>query len=223
MRLLIVEDETKTARYLKKGLSESGFAVDIASDGGSGLHLTQTCDYALVILDIMLPRLDGWAVLRDLRCSGKVTPVIILSARDSVEDRVKGLELGADDYLIKPFAFSELLARVRTVLRRGSTRQVDVIQIADLEIDVPKQRVSRAGQLVRLTAKEFTLLVLLARHSGDVLSRALITEQVWDLNFDSDTNVVDVLVRRLRSKIDDPFSEKLIHTQRGQGYVLELR
>jgi two-component system copper resistance phosphate regulon response regulator CusR len=223
MRLLVVEDEAKTARYLQRGFTESGFAVDTASDGGTGLHLTQTCDYALVILDIMLPRLDGWAVLRELRRSGRETAVIILSARDSVEDRVKGLELGADDYLIKPFAFSELLARVRTVLRRGTARQLDTIQIGDLEIDVAKQRVSRAGVAIRLTAKEFTLLVLLARRTGEVLSRTFITEQVWDLNFDSDTNVVEVLMRRLRSKIDDPFDAKLIHTQRGQGYVLEKR
>lgn len=223
MRLLVVEDEAKTARYLKRGLCESGFAVDTAADGGTGLQLTRSCDYALVILDVMLPSLDGWSILRELRRSGQHTPVIILSARDSVDDRVKGLELGADDYLIKPFAFSELLARVRTVLRRGTARQLDVIQAGDLEIDVAKQRVTRSGQMIRLTAKEFALLVLLVRRGGEVLSRALITEQIWDLNFDSDTNVVEVLVRRLRAKIDDPFPQKLIHTERGRGYVLELR
>ena len=223
MRVLIVEDEVKTARYLGRGLGENGFAVDTAGDGASALHLARTCAYALVVLDVMLPRLDGWSVLRELRRSGQETPVIILSARDSVEDRVKGLELGADDYLIKPFSFSELLARVRTVLRRGSARQLDVIRIGDLEVDVARQRVSRSGRPIRLTAKEFALLALLGRREGEVLSRTLIAEQVWDLNFDSGTNVVEVLVRRLRAKIDDPFPDKLIHTQRGRGYVLEAR
>lgn len=223
MRLLIVEDEAKIARYLKRGLGQSGFAVDAVSDGESARRLAQVYDYALVILDIMLPGLDGWSLLRELRRSGRETAVIILSARDSVEDRVKGLKLGADDYVIKPFAFSELLARVRTVLRRGTARQLDVMQVADLEIDVLRQRVTRAGQAIHLTAKEFALLVLLGRHSGEVLSRALITEQVWDLNFDTDTSVVETLVRRLRSKIDDPFAAKLIHTHRGRGYALEAR
>jgi two-component system copper resistance phosphate regulon response regulator CusR len=223
VRVLIVEDEVKTARYLGRGLGENGFAVDTAGDGASALHLARTCAYALVVLDVMLPRLDGWSVLRELRRSGQETPVIILSARDSVEDRVKGLELGADDYLIKPFSFSELLARVRTVLRRGSARQLDVIRIGDLEVDVARQRVSRSGRPIRLTAKEFALLALLGRREGEVLSRTLIAEQVWDLNFDSGTNVVEVLVRRLRAKIDDPFPDKLIHTQRGRGYVLEAR
>ena len=223
MRVLIVEDEAKTARYLGRGLSENGFTVDTAGDGASALHLARSCAYALVVLDLMLPRLDGWSVLSELRESGQETPVIILSARDSVEDRVKGLELGADDYLIKPFSFSELLARVRTVLRRGSARALDVIRIGDLEVDVARQRVSRSGRAIRLTAKEFALLALLGRREGEVLSRTLIAEQVWDLNFDSGTNVVEVLVRRLRAKIDDPFPDKLIHTQRGRGYVLEAR
>ena len=222
MRVLIVEDEVKTARYLGRGLGENGFAVDTAGDGASALQLARTCSYALVVLDVMLPRLDGWSVLRELRRDSQ-TPVIILSARDSVEDRVKGLELGADDYLIKPFSFSELLARVRTVLRRGGARQLDVIRIGDLEVDVARQRVSRGGRAIRLTAKEFALLALLGRREGEVLSRTLIAEQVWDLNFDSGTNVVEVLVRRLRAKIDDPFPDKLIHTQRGCGYVLEAR
>ena len=223
MKLLIIEDETKTASYLKKGLGESGFAVDVSTRGDEGLHLALSGDYDLVVLDVMLPGEDGWSVMRDLRESGKETPVIFLTARDGVPDRVRGLGLGADDYLVKPFAFSELLARIQTILRRSATRHSDKLTIADLEIDIVSRKVTRGGQRLDLTPKEFLLLSLLARRAGEVLGRILIAEQVWDMNFDSDTNVVDVHVRRLRSKIDDPFEKKLLHTVRGAGYVLEDR
>jgi two-component system copper resistance phosphate regulon response regulator CusR len=223
MRMLVIEDEAKIAAFLRKGLEENGFVVDLASQGDDGLHLACTSAYDLVILDVMLPNLDGWAILTALRHERKQTPVLYLTARDSIHDRVKGLELGADDYLVKPFAFSELLARVRSVLRRGPARQSETIQVADLEVDVVRLRASQAGQRLDLTPKEFALLSLLARRAGDVLSRTLIAEQVWDMNFDSDTNVVDVHIRHLRSKVDDPFERKLIHTVRGVGYVLEER
>lgn len=221
MRILVVEDERKTAAYLSKGLWENGFVVDVADDGADGLHKARTEAYDLIILDVMLPGRDGWSILRNLRDARRTTPVLFLTARDTVSDRVKGLELGADDYLVKPFAFSELLARVRSVLRRGSARQPDVIQVADLEIDLPRHKITRSGKRIDLSPKEFSLLSLFARRAGEVLSRTLIAEQVWDVNFDSDTNVVDVHVRRLRAKIDDPFERKLIHTVRGVGYVLE--
>ncbi len=223
MRLLVVEDEKKTNRYLKKGLSEHGFVVDVAENGEDGLHLAATGNYAIIILDVMLPGRDGWSVMRELRASGKQTPVIFLTARDSVQDRIAGLELGGDDYLVKPFAFSELLARIRTILRRNPDRQPDAIRIADLEIDPVRRKASRGGKRLDLSPKEFLTLWLLARHSGEVLTRTFISEQVWDINFDSDTNVVEVAVRRLRSKIDDPFGKKLLHTVRGMGYVLEDR
>ncbi len=223
MRILIVEDEAKTTGYLQKGLTEEGFSVDSASSGEEGLRLAKSTDYGLIVLDIMLPLLDGWSVLAELRKSGKQTPVLFLTARDSVQDRVKGLELGADDYLVKPFAFSELLARIRSVLRRGPVRQAEVMNVADLEIDLLRHRASRNGQRLGLTPKEFSLLSLLVRRQGEVLTRTLIAEQVWDMNFDSNTNVVDVHVRRLRSKVDDPFNRKLVHTIRGVGYVLEDR
>ena len=221
MRLLIVEDEKRTAEYLHKGLVESGFVVDMAHDGEDGLHLALTGEYDLVVLDVMLPRRDGWSVLAALRKTGRATPVLMLTAKDAVEDRVRGLELGADDYLVKPFAFQELLARVRTVLRRGQARDTDTLEVADMEIDLVRRRVTRAGQRIDLTAKEFSLLSLLARRRGEVLSRALIASQVWDINFDTDTNVIDVAVRRLRAKIDDGFEPKLIRTLRGQGYMLD--
>ena len=223
MRILIVEDEPKTAAYLRKGLSEGGYIVDCAGDGEEGLHLAQTGTYDLVILDVMLPRRDGWSVITELRRAGKLTPVLFLTARDQVHDRVKGLELGADDYLVKPFAFSELLARMHSVLRRGSSRPVETLKLTDLEIDFPRRKVTRGGKRVDLTAKEFDLLSLLARRAGVILSRTIIAEQVWDMNFDSNTNVVDVAVRRLRRKIDEPFAKKLVHTVRGVGYVLEDR
>jgi two-component system copper resistance phosphate regulon response regulator CusR len=221
MRILIVEDEQKTGDYLKQGLSEAGFVVDLARDGVDGLHLALTGDYDLALLDVMLPKLDGWEVLRQIRRNGKHLPVLFLTARDQVEDRVKGLEFGADDYLVKPFAFSELLARVRALLRRGKASEPELLQIADLELDLLRRRVTRGGKRIDLTAKEFALLELLLRRQGEVLPRSLIASQVWDMNFDSDTNVIEVAVRRLRAKIDDEFEPKLIRTVRGMGYVLE--
>jgi two-component system copper resistance phosphate regulon response regulator CusR len=222
MKILIVEDEQKTGDYLKQGLSEAGFVADLARDGVDGLHLALTDDYDLVVLDVMLPRLDGWQVLREIRHKGKHMPVLFLTARDQVEDRVKGLEFGADDYLVKPFAFSELLARVRALLRRGRSNEPELLQVADLELDLLRRRVTRAGKRIDLTAKEFALLELLLRRQGEVLPRSLIASQVWDMNFDSDTNVIEVAVRRLRAKIDDDFEPKLIRTVRGMGYVLEI-
>lgn len=223
MRILVVEDETKTRDYLKKGLTENSFVVDLAADGDEGLHVARTGDYDLVILDVMLPKRDGWSILEELRRAGKQTPVLFLTARDSIEDRVNGLELGADDYLIKPFAFSELLARVRTLIRRGPARQMEKLRVADLEIDLIRHKAARAGLALDLAPKEFALLSLFMRRAGEVLSRTLIAEQVWDMNFDSDTNVVDVAVRRLRRKMDDPYEKKLVHTVRGVGYVFEDR
>ncbi len=223
MKILIVEDEKKTAAYLEKGLIENGFVVDIAGSGDDGLHMARTGGYDLLVLDVMLPGRDGWSILSALREAGVATPVLFLTARDSVQDRVKGLDLGADDYLVKPFAFSELLARVRSVLRRGPTRTPEVMKAADLEVDLLQHRAIRGGKRLDLTPKEFALLSLLLRRRGEVLSRTSIAEQVWDMNFDSGTNVVDVHVRRLRSKVDEPFDRKLIHTVRGVGYVLEDR
>lgn len=223
MRLLIVEDEVKTSAYLRKGLMENGFVVDVAHTGEDGLHLALTGEYDLVILDVGLPERSGWSVVTEIRRGRKELPVLFLTARDTVEDRIKGLELGADDYLVKPFSFSELLARVRSILRRGPMRQPEILQIADLSIDLVRHKATRGGKRLDLTPKEFALLSLLARRGGEVLSRTLIAEQVWDMNFDSDTNVVDVAVRRLRTKVDDPFEQKLIHTVRGVGYVLEER
>jgi two-component system copper resistance phosphate regulon response regulator CusR len=221
MKILVIEDEDKTAKFLKKGLTEAGFVIDVAADGQEGLHLAQEVDFDLIILDVMLPVLDGWQVLARLREASRKASVLMLTARDAVHERVRGFELGADDYLVKPFAFSELLARVRSLLRRSTPRPQETIRIADLEIDLMRRRATRAGQKLELTSKEFVLLTLLARRAGEVMSRTLIAESVWDMNFDSDTNVVDVNVRRLRSKIDDPFPMKLIHTVRGAGYVLD--
>jgi len=220
MRLLIVEDEPKAGDYLLKGLTESGFVADLARTGPDGLFQAMEHDYDLIVLDVMLPGMDGWQVLQELR-RRKSTPVLCLTARDELADRLKGLELGADDYLVKPFAFAELVARVRTILRRGPLRESEILEIADLTIDTIKRRVTRAGQRIDLTAKEYALLHLLARRAGEVLSRSLIASQVWDVNFDSNTNVVDVSIRRLRAKVDDPFEHKLIHTLRGMGYVLD--
>jgi two-component system copper resistance phosphate regulon response regulator CusR len=222
VKLLVIEDDKSTGSYLRQGLTEHGFVVDLAADGADGGHLALTGNYDLVVLDVMLPGRSGWEIIKDLRAR-KDTPVLILSARDKLTDRVKGLELGADDYLVKPFAFSELLARVRTLLRRGKAVQPENLRIADLEMDVVRRRVARAAKQIDLTPKEFALLHLLMSHEGEALSRTLIAEQVWDMNFDSDTNVVDVAIRRLRAKVDDPFPRRLIHTIRGVGYVCEAR
>jgi two-component system copper resistance phosphate regulon response regulator CusR len=224
MKLLIVEDQAKTGLYLRQGLNEAGFSTELATDGDTGQHLALSGDYDLLILDVMLPGRDGWQILQAVREAGFDTPVLFLTARDAVEDRVHGLELGADDYLIKPFAFSELLARVRTLLRRGaSPPQETTLNLADLRLDLIRRRVERAGARIDLTAKEFALLELLLRRQGEVLPKSLIASQVWDMNFDSDTNVIEVAIRRLRLKVDDGHDNKLIHTVRGMGYVLEER
>jgi two-component system, OmpR family, copper resistance phosphate regulon response regulator CusR len=223
MRILIIEDEEKAAAFLHKGLTESGFIADVAENGEDGLFKAMSLDYDLVVLDAMLPRKDGWSVLAEMRQKHKSTPVLFLTARDAVSDRVKGLELGADDYLVKPYAFTELLARVRVLLRRRGERQPDILQIADLRVDLLGHKAHRGEIRLDLAPKEFALLSLLARRQGEVLSRLVIAEQVWDMNFDSDSNVVDVAVRRLRRKVDDPFTVELIHTVRGMGYVLEVR
>ena len=222
MRILVIEDELKTAAYLKKGLEESGYAVDVANDGPQGLILALEEEYDVIVLDVMLPGMDGWTIVKTLR-STRTTPVLFLTARDDGDDRVRGLELGADDYLVKPFAFVELLARVRTLARRGPPRESELIKVGDLEMDVNRRRVKRGGVRIDLTPREFSLLQLLARRQGEVLSRTQIASYVWDMNFDSDTNVVEVAIRRLRTKIDDNFPVKLIHTVRGVGYVLEVK
>ena len=222
VRILIVEDEPKTGEYLRQGLSEAGFVVDLATNGPDGIHLAKHGAHDLVILDVMLPGLNGWQVLSTLRQQGLEMPVLFLTARDQVEDRVKGLELGADDYLIKPFSFAELLARVRIILRRGRQHgDGPTLCVADLEMDLLRRRVTRGGVRIDLTAKEFGLLELLMRRQGEVLPRSLIASQVWDMNFDSDTNVIEVAIRRLRVKIDEGQNIKLIQTVRGMGYVLE--
>jgi two-component system, OmpR family, copper resistance phosphate regulon response regulator CusR len=223
VKILVIEDEAKAAEYLRQGLSESGYAVEVAHNGTDGLHAAVTGDHELVILDVMLPGIDGFAVLSALRTSRQV-PVLMLTARGKTDDKVRGFDLGADDYLVKPFQFPELLARVRALLKRGQASVADpVVKVADLEIDSIRHRATRQGQRIDLTAKEFALLTLLAQKKGEVLSRTQIASLVWDIHFDSDSNVVEVAMRRLRAKIDDPFPHKLIHTVRGVGYVLENR
>lgn len=222
MKILIVEDEIKTGEYLRQGFREAGFNADLVRTGVDGLHMAQEGDHDLIILDVMLPGMDGWQVLKSLRRSGQEMPVLFLTAKDQVDDRIKGLELGADDYLVKPFSFAELLARVRTILRRGRNgTEVTVLQVGDLELDLLRRRISRSGKRIDLTAKEFGLLELLMRRQGEILPRSLIASQVWGMNFDSDSNVVEVAMRRLRAKIDDAYDTKLIQTVRGMGYVLE--
>lgn len=225
MKLLVVEDEIKLADYLRKGLTEEGFVVDVAHDGIDGLHLATEMAYDVIVLDGMLPGIDGLAVLAALRQS-RQTPVLMLTARGQVQDRVQGLQGGADDYLVKPFAFSELVARIHVLLRRGGAvaqPEATVLRMADLDLDLIRRRATRAGQRLDLTAKEFNLLSLLLRRQGEVLSRTELASQVWDMNFDSETNVVEVAVRRLRLKLDQPFAQALLHTVRGMGYVLESR
>ena len=222
MKILIVEDEIKTGEYLRQGFREAGFNADLVRTGVDGLHMAQEGDHDLIILDVMLPGMDGWQVLKSLRRNGQEMPVLFLTAKDHVDDRIKGLELGADDYLVKPFSFAELLARVRTILRRGRNgTEVTVLQVADLELELLRRRVIRSGKRIDLTAKEFGLLELLMRRQGEVLPRSLIASQVWDMNFDSDSNVIEVAMRRLRAKVDDAYEVKLIQTVRGMGYVLE--
>ena len=224
MKILIVEDELKTASFLKQGLTEHGFTVDCAHNGQDGFFFALTEHYDLIILDAMLPKLDGFSVITGIRQKYPHLPILFLTARDALQDKIKGFELGADDYLVKPFAFAELLARVRRLLHRGEVvREPDTLQIADLYIDPLRYRAVRAGRRLDLTQKEFALLLLLARHHHQVLSRTLIAEQVWDMNFDSDLNTIDAAIRRLRRKLDEPFDNKLIHSVRGVGYVLEER
>lgn len=224
MRVLVVDDEPKVAEYLRKGLTEQGFVVDVARDGIDARHLGMEGEYDVIVLDVMLPGVDGFAVAEAIR-KVRSTPILMLTARDRVEDRVRGLQEGADDYLVKPFAYSELLARIRALLRRSQPPASDPgsLWLADLELDLVRRRAVRAGQRLNLTAKEFNLLSFLMRRNGEVLGRTVLAEHVWDMNFDSDTNVVEVAVRRLRAKLDDPFPRKLLHTVRGMGYVLEVR
>jgi two-component system copper resistance phosphate regulon response regulator CusR len=222
MKILIVEDELKMADYLCKGLTEQGCAVDVAHNGVDGQHLALQHDYDVIVLDVMLPGIDGFTVLHALRAI-KQTPVIMLTARDRVEDRIKGLQGGADDYLVKPFSFLELLARLQALTRRGRALEPAQLRIADLQIDLISRKAYRANVRIDLTAKEFSLLAVLARRQGEILSKTAIAELVWDMNFDSNTNVVEVAIKRLRAKIDTPFSPKLLHTIRGMGYILELR
>jgi len=223
MKILVVEDEVKMGEYLRQGLQETGFFVDLTRNGLDGYHQAMTEKFDLIVLDVMLPDVDGWHILQSLREAALNVPVLMLTARDSVDDRVKGLELGADDYLVKPFAFAELLARVRSLLRRGGVSETETtLAVADLQLDLMRRRAMRGGRRISLTAKEFALLELLIRHRDEVLPRSLIASQVWDMNFDSNTNVIDVAIRRLRMKIDDDFKIKLIHTVRGMGYVLEV-
>lgn len=220
MRILIIEDEEKTAASLRQGLVESAFDVTVAHRGDEGLLLARTQDFHLIVLDVMLPRRNGWEILQHLRSTQNPVPVICLTARDAVEDRVRGLELGADDYLVKPFAFAELLARIRNVLRRRAWEEPGVLTVADLELDLVRQRATRSGEPLDLTPREFALLSFFAKHYGEVLSRPFIASEVWGMSLDSDSNVIDVAVRRLRLKVDAPFARELIHTVRGVGYVL---
>ena len=220
MRILLVEDEEKVSSFVARGLTAERFAVDVALDGQSGLDLATTYHYDLVILDLMLPKLDGSEVLRRIRTQNTHVPVLILTARDAVADKVGNFEAGADDYLTKPFAFAELLVRTKALLRRGPVTRDSVVRVADLELDRLSQQVKRSGQRIELTSKEYALLEYLISNAGRVLSRTMIIEHVWDQSFDGITNIVDVYVRHLRSKVDDPFEHKLIRTIRGVGYTI---
>lgn len=223
MKLLIVEDEVKTADFLKQGFQEAGFLATVVGDGNDAVEAAKGAAFELIVLDINLPGMDGWQVLKRLRGDGVQTPIIVLTARDAVTDRVRGLESGADDYLVKPFAFSELLARARTILRRPPLREPTTLKVGDLELDLSAHKAVRAGKRLDLTAREFVLLALLVRRAGEVLPRTFIAESVWNVNHQGDTNVVDVSMRRLRAKLDDPYPSKLLHTVRGVGYILEAR
>ena len=222
MRILIVEDEAKTADYLQRGLTEQGCMVELARNGVDGSHMALTHEFDVVVLDVMLPGMDGFEVLQAVRAE-KQTPVIMLTARDRVDDRVRGLRAGADDYLVKPFSFLELVARLQALARRGRAQEPVQLQVGDLHIDLLSRRATRAGKRIDLTAKEFSLLSVLARRQGEILSKTSIAELVWDITFDTNTNVVEVAVKRLRDKLDGPFETKLLHTIRGMGYVLEAR
>ena len=223
MRILLVEDDSSVSGFIVKGLREERYAVDLATDGEMGLVMAETIPYDVIILDVMLPGLNGLDVCRRLRAQRQTTPILLLTARDAVADRVSGLDTGADDYLTKPFAFAELLARLRALLRRGNSQPVPHITIADLELDPVSHRVWRAGQAIVLTNKEYSLLEYLMRNPGRVLSRTAITEHVWDIHYESVTNIVDVHIKTLRSKMDRDFSPPLIHTVRGVGYVLKIQ
>src|ERR1700756_1854778 len=220
MRILLIEDEVKLAGFIKRGLVAERYAVDVAKDGRSGLELAQTYQYDLILLDLMLPGMDGSDVLRRIRRENSSVPVLILSARDTVQDKVSNMEVGADDYLTKPFAFAELLVRIKALMRRGATRQETVLRVADVELDRLTQQVRRGGKRIELTSKEYSLLEYLMANAGRVLSRTMIIEHVWDQSFDGITNIVAVYVRHLRSKVDDPFEQKLIRTVRGVGYTI---
>ena len=223
MRILIIEDERKVAQFLKKGLQAESYTVDCAYDGSEGSFLARTEGYDAIILDVMLPKKSGFDVLKEIRSEGVRCPVLMLTAKSELDDRVQGLNLGADDYLPKPFSFSEVLARIRALMRRSSTDvQGSKLSIADLTVDVLTRKVQRGSRPISLTAKEYELLEYLMRNKGRVLSRVILTEHIWDMNFDSETNIVDALVNRLRRKVDDDASVKLIHTVRGVGYVLKV-